>query len=732
MKRGCMMSDLSLLEQIKSLEPLVEKLTKETDKRKKLKILDDDLVVRNNLMDQSFLELYFKNTSLEGEIALKSILALGQGLLVFQKLEEYDPSSEEFLSFLETLILIENFYDVIGGIVGYHCTVLKAILKQETENGSLPISVQYLKPQGLDLRQDSSEVRKAVRWGIENFPKIAEIFPVGGAGDRLDLHDEKTGEALPAAALLFCKRTLLEGLFRDLQGHEYLHYKLCNQKIMTPVAMMTSHEKNNHHHILNICEQNQWFGRPKESFRFFVQPLVPMITKEGNWAIQAPLKLVLKPGGHGVIWKLAEDNHIFSWLESEQRAKAIVRQINNPVASVDYGILALVGLGCQHDKAFGFASCYRLLNTAEGMNVLVERKRDHSFDYCISNIEYTDFNHKGIKDLPVEPGSKYSQFPANTNILFVDLEEVRRAIKQSPLPGMLINMKTEVTTLDSKGNTQVVLAARLESTMQNIADSIVDTFDHRLNEGEQQELKTFLTYNDRRKTISVTKKSHALGKTILETPVGCFFEYLENQYDLLSNCCGMQIPSLGSEEDYLSNGPSFLAFFHPALGPLYSIIAQKIQNGILSYGSELFLEIAEVEIRNLNLEGSLLILADDVVGKRDAEGVIHYGIESGKCILKNVTVKNAGIDRTAQNEYWKYRIERKESLTIVLRGNAEFVAEDIHFFGDYYIEVPDGSRIIARQNKEKVFFDIEKIQDPSWHWHYAFDNEDHIVLEKRG
>lgn len=48
-------------------------------------------------------------------------------------------------------------------------------------------------------------------------PELGEIYPLGGAGDRLDLVDADTGECLPAAMFTYCGRSLLEGLIRDLQ-----------------------------------------------------------------------------------------------------------------------------------------------------------------------------------------------------------------------------------------------------------------------------------------------------------------------------------------------------------------------------------------------------------------------------------------------------------------------------------------------------------------------------------
>src|SRR5262249_52022707 len=157
----------------------------------------------------------------------------------------------------------------------------------------------------------SLQVSQAVRWGIENIPHAAMIYPMGGAGDRLDLREEKTNQPLPAALLPFLGRSLLEGVIRDLQAQEYLTFKLLGKQPLVPIAIMTSSEKNNHIHILNIFKNSHWFGRPSDSIHFFIQPLVPVITIDGHWSLSEPLKLTLKPSGHGVIWKLAEEQEVF-------------------------------------------------------------------------------------------------------------------------------------------------------------------------------------------------------------------------------------------------------------------------------------------------------------------------------------------------------------------------------------------------------------------------------------
>lgn len=150
-------------------------------------------------------------------------------------------------------------------------------------------------------------------------------------------------------------------------------------------------------------------------------PLVPL----------SLLQPMMKPGGHGVIWKLMIDTGVFNWLAAQGREAAIVRQIrcvqlwppsrgsghqawllptgwaqasarraacsslaclfpaltfpaltlfthgprSNPMAGTDNTLLALAGAGFPGRRSFGFASCDRVVGAAEGMNVLALERR---------------------------------------------------------------------------------------------------------------------------------------------------------------------------------------------------------------------------------------------------------------------------------------------------------------------------------------------------------------------
>ncbi len=654
--------------------------------------------------------------SQEYELVIKSLVAIGQE----DHLLKSEAGSEKFKLLLEQLFPIEAFYKEIGGIVGYHWMLFSFLSQSSPLNEA---NKYYHRPPGIDISSENAMTRMSVREGIASLAFLAEIYPVGGAADRLKLMETESGRPLPAAKLLFCEHTLLEGLVRDVQAREYLYFKLFGEQITTPIAMMTSSEKNNHRHIVSLCEEKGWFGRPKDSFRLFCQPVVPTMDKQGKWCLRGPMNLLMKPGGHGVIWKVAEQEGIFDWLENLGRKKILIRQINNPIAGTDYGLLAFCGIGFREDKNFGFASCLRQVQSAEGVNILIERKFEGHSTYCLTNIEYCDFPKFSIEDVPIEPGSIYSQFPSNTNILFADIASVKKAIKGCPIPGMLVNLKL-LSYTDEEGHVQSREVARLESTMQNIADCFVES----VPSGKDLFLGTFLTYNLRRKTISTTKKLYQNDDALLETPEGCFYDLLQNAYDLLTQHCAFSLPRFSDPESYLKHGPSFLFSFHPALGPLYSVIGQKIRGGELGLRSELKLEIAEAEIQDLKLFGSLHVIAERIIGHPDPDGVILYSERVGRCRMHRVTIENRGIDLTAQNIYWKGEIERCELCEIIIHGEAEFVAEDVVLRGPLKIEVEEGTRLIAYEENGELKFRREPLRSGEGVWTYQFGEDNSIKL----
>jgi hypothetical protein len=118
---------------------------------------------------------------------------------------------------------------------------------------------------------------------------------------------------------------------------------------------------------------------------------VVTVTK-GLWQRSGPLEVVVKPGGHGVLWKLARDEGVLEWFREQGRSATLVRQISNPMAGTDSTLLALAGMGQKMHKVRACAHAHVSLSQAgvlpsravagcaremERQGVCVERQRGH-------------------------------------------------------------------------------------------------------------------------------------------------------------------------------------------------------------------------------------------------------------------------------------------------------------------------------------------------------------------
>ncbi|GAB4234242.1 MAG: hypothetical protein Tsb0021_13510 [Chlamydiales bacterium] len=703
------------------LQSISSRLKEFKSLEEKVSVLKEDF----SLKDFPYIQQISKRSLLTYYVML-AFVAMNQGDLLEWMLKDYAHEQEAFDEFLTKIERVDRLYEEIGGIIGYYVTLMQ--LAHSDASKVDQEQFEYLHPPGFDMTKGSAEVDRYVVEGIKALQEAAEIYPIGGSGDRLNLKEEKNDDPLPAACLPFAGRTLLEGMIRDLQAREYLHFKLFQNQIKVPIVMMTSHAKHNHAHITEICENCHWFGRSKELFFIFVQPSVPVITKEGVWSFTAPFRIKEKPGGHGMLWRLGQESGAFDWLKKQRKTHALIRQINNPIAGTDFGLIAFEGYGFSERKTFGFASCPRIVDTSEGMIVLLRREKEHTFSYSIQNIEYSEFETKGIEDVSESGQSQYSIYPANTNVLFFALDPIESLIKEEPFCGLMVNMKHKTPYYD-QGVLREELGGRLESMMQSIAERI--TIDSPCEEANAiaSEVPTFLTYNERNKTISVAKKSYE-GDKLIETPEGSFYDLLENNRVLLKEQCAFSVPHKQEPSDYLEKGPHLLFQYHPALGPLYSIISQKLRGGTIERNSELYLELAEADIEELHLDGSLIIEAFNPLGSHDNQEILTYNQHNGKCTLQKVKVINKGIKREAQNRYWAGKFERNESLHIILHGSAEFAAHSVTLEGDLLFEVPDGHLMEVTEVNGQVKSKLKPLKRPSWYWSYSLDPSNRIHLEK--
>ncbi len=644
---------------------------------------------------------------LESTYVLALTVLLGQFDHLFNRFEHQEDRMKALRQLLDLFVSTEQFYRPIGGLLGYYGQVLRFLATSNEESFK-----NLLPPPASDMRQKTKDVWRYCYEGVRRLGEMAEIFAVGGAGDRLKLIDPVMGAPLPAARLVFCGRTLLEWLFRDLEALEYWHYIVFGKELSVPVLLMTSHEKNNAEEIQRLGKEHGWFGKSPECIFQVIQPLVPVVTVDGQFACTGPLQLLAKPGGHGVIWKLASDAGAFEWLAKRNVSSAIVRQINNPLGGLDHLVFSLFGLGLEEKKTFGFAAIPAHPGFAEGLNVLVVTK---AMEAGISNIEYTKFDALRKSN----PHLLEGECPANTNILFADLKALVQALKKLPIPGMVVNAKSEgIVTEGAERVCRPVV--RLESMMQSIADAMMVPIETPIREGC---LPTFVAVYDRAKAMSVTKRSLLDGGSLFETPESCLYDWFCACRTLLIETCSFELPEEISLTKFLEKGPNCSFFFHQALGPIWEVIGQKISGGRFYSGAEVELEIAELFARDLSVRGSFRLLCQDVVGHTDAEGRRHFSPHVGRAFLKNVSVDNDGVLPASLSAHLNRSVERESSCTIRLIGASELVAENVVIRGYFSLTVRDGTRVTLRQRPDGGVDSIEEpYTAPSWHYSVTWNS----------
>jgi len=95
-----------------------------------------------------------------------------------------------------SLLAIDEFYASIGGILGYHYLSLKYLKGIENKK-----NFAYYPPQLIDLRKPTKSIREKIFYALKKLPLLTEIYPLGGAADRLHLVEKLTQKPLPAAKL---------------------------------------------------------------------------------------------------------------------------------------------------------------------------------------------------------------------------------------------------------------------------------------------------------------------------------------------------------------------------------------------------------------------------------------------------------------------------------------------------------------------------------------------------
>eukprot|EP00948_MAST-09A_sp_MAST-9A-sp1_P004288 g4288.t1 len=216
--------------------------------------------------------------------------------------------------------LQRTFFDQLASFdLPYIKKITEATLKTKDSDesssavaqGSEEATKELKPPPGAKLHSDAkkdtalmAEAHKIIASG-----QGSVLILAGGAGSRLgypgpkgkyEIHQGLFGSTCPTLFSMHCHRiTRLE--------------KNAGGKVGTiSIIIMTS--PSNHEETFAHFEENNFFGRPQESFQFFKQNMLPCFTKDGKIMLESAGRVAMAPDGNGGLYTAMRDNGTIAWL----------------------------------------------------------------------------------------------------------------------------------------------------------------------------------------------------------------------------------------------------------------------------------------------------------------------------------------------------------------------------------------------------------------------------------
>ena len=368
------------------------------------------------------------NASKKEKTLFKTLLEIGQSHIL-QEFTETPLDTLRIESLENWVQQLELFFQPMGGLIGMQKKIGELLYSKEK---NIPECTPF-EPKFLKFEKE--------KWlkGIYLQQNLLEIVVLGGAAERLNFVDEWTGEPLPAFLYPFLGKPLLEWILLDIESKERLYFEYFQKTILTPILFMTSASKKNRDLLEQFLESKNYFNRPKESFHFTEQPLVPYVDRSGKWCLDSFKNVDKGPCGHGAIWSLLVHMETFQGLKKE-KTHALIRQINNPLLCFFESLPLYTEAAIESKSDFSLLVTDCATGTKEGKIV---QKKGGGF----TNIEYVHVEQNELEGY------------ANVNAIMVKLETIEQHVHKDPYPGLLLNFKNEEK-------------ARLEMSMQNLVDVI--------------------------------------------------------------------------------------------------------------------------------------------------------------------------------------------------------------------------------------------------------------------
>jgi len=631
-----------------------------------LRRTEESLASRHSLEDDIFVEglekmlaaySHFEPRHME---AIKILFALGQdGLFAGWAA----PGTEDALkkNFLDQVIAAENAYP--GGLAKYQRNAIKTI--DNSVRGVNPFKGWAPEvPDIIDIdttRNIDDRYKELERHGLSIADKLSIVLVAGGRGDRLGYNGIKIG--IPVD--LITGRRYVEHFLEGKKAIEEAR----NTRI--PFTVMTSDD--NHETTKKLFQELGYsalsedngmtvMDKDGDGVNLMMQGLVPAVKNvNGDFALESPYKLLVKPHGHGDVHMLVKQHGLIDeWINAGKKYTVFIQDTNGQVLNA---ILSGLAVSDENRLDLSFVTVQRDAGEAAGAIIKLSNPRNKKDIVC--NAEYNQLGPllqeaKGTDDV-ADPATGKSPYPANLNVYFIENGTYKETLEKTK--GIMPEFANLKFTDSSKTTFQ---PARLETMMQDIAMLLPEAA-----------IVGVVNYLDKRTIFSPVKNSFEGAVKKVET--GNYPDHMatgEGDYyrhnRRLLSFAGMRVNEEGIQKSSQGKIPyrdGAKVSFYRNFATTAADVLSKVKGGSITDRSVLVINGKGIYLEDVNIDGALIISTAPGVLLR----IKDLEVKNNGWQFEQLTAKEMGDPKVS--DYLKirgYRLVKKDQMAINIETPGDY------------------------------------------------------------
>eukprot|EP01057_Protomagalhaensia_wolfi_P004698 Protomagalhaensia_wolfi_Nauph_80__4697@NODE_486_length_2443_cov_408_004576_g366_i0_p1_GENE_NODE_486_length_2443_cov_408_004576_g366_i0NODE_486_length_2443_cov_408_004576_g366_i0_p1_ORF_typecomplete_len592_score163_80UDPGP/PF01704_18/1_4e70_NODE_486_length_2443_cov_408_004576_g366_i0441777 len=539
-----------------------------------------------------------------------------------------DLNEETQKSIIHQLVAADRNYP--GGLLNYLNRARK--LLADSKSGVNPFDgYKPETPSCLNPAIGSEEFYQLEESGLKAVSKCAFVLVAGGLGERLGYPEIKI--SLMTNSLV--EVTYCEWYFRCIRHFE----KLSGETVQLPVVIMTSGDT--HASTVRLLEKHDYFCLKQEQVTLVMQEKVPALIDADARLSLKDGKIETKPHGHGDVHTLLHQHGLakkwqssgFEWVFFFQDTNALTMRA------------VPVCLGISKAKNFSMNSLCIPRTPCDAVGGICRLVKTDGSGEMTVNVEYNQLDallkSAGLPGDVAAPGSQYSPYPGNCNILLFRLADYAGILEETggAVPEFVNPKYADSTKTKFKSATRVECMmqefAQLWKPGQQVGATVLDRW------------FCFSTVKNNIKDAATKIASKLSGESAFTADAEFYYasaKCLEIAASKAGNGCQVNIApaeSVSFHNMTASMGPKI--YLDPSFGLTVSEMAKRLQRCRsikISAKSGLALE-GPVSMSSLDLDGVLMV--------KSGYGELEMG---------DVKVVNGGVEtRTISPEDERERLE---------------------------------------------------------------------------